>query len=240
MSDYSPARQSRILQVVQALQRYIAQANESLGERTPRERVLIFLGAFIAIALIWQMTLFSSQMSRLSQLNSQRDAVRSEIDQLETTIGTLQQEIAELENPDERIREEIASLESDIEGLTKGKGDTQSSVDFIALMPISEAITRLQSVIDGDNPVRIISFDRQMGEGVTSNANEDEGDVVVDQRRLRLVFEGRYDQTTELMARLEALNVPLVWRSLNYEVTDHPVARVTVRFEIYAPARLDQ
>ena len=198
---------------------------------------MVFLGAFITLALIWQMGFFSSQATRLSELRSQQSTVQSEIDRFQTTVQGLRQQIAELEDPDDPIREEIASLEADIRDLTE-RGD-RSGLDFIALMPIGEAIARLESVIGGENPVRIISFDRQMGEGVTASASDGGRDVAVAHRRLQLVFEAQYRQTTDLMARLEALDVPLVWRSLNYEVTDHPMARVTVRFDIYAPAQLN-
>ena len=238
MTDRLRALRSHWTRFARPLQQRAAQANDWLMGRTPRERVMIFLGAFITLALVWQMGFFSGQASRLSELRSQQSTVQSEIDRFQTTVQALQQQIAELESPDKPIREEIASLEADIRDLTEG-GD-RSGLDFIALMPIGEAIARLESVIGGENPFQIISFDRQMGEGVTASASDDGRDVTVAHRRLRLVFEAQYGQTTDLMARLEALDVPLVWRSLNYEVTEHPMARVTVRFDIYAPARLNQ
>lgn len=237
MTDRLRALRTRWTQLVRPLQQRAAQANDWLMGRTPRERVMVFLGAFIAIALIWQLLFFSSQTSRLSELRSQRDTVESESERLRATIQSLQQQIAELEDPDDPIREEIASLEADIEALTRS--DRQTDLDFIALMPIGNAITHIESVIDSENPVRIISFDRQTGDGVTASARDGDRAVAVAHRQLRLVFEAQYKQATDLMGRLEALDVPLVWRSLNYKVTDHPMARVTVRFDIYAPARLN-
>ena len=238
MTDRPRALRTRWTQLVRPLQQRAAQANDWLMGRTPRERVLVFAGAFITLALIWQSGLFSAQISRLSELRSRQSAIQLEIDRFQTTNEALRQDIAELDDPDQPVREEIAALESDIRGLTEG--DDRSGLNFIALMPIGEAIARLESVIGGENPVRIISFDRQMGEGLSASADDGGRDVAVNHRRLRLVFDAQYAQTTDLMARLETLDVPLVWRSLNYEVTDHPMARVTVRFDIYAPARLDQ
>ncbi|KAF0282946.1 hypothetical protein BA898_05455 [Spiribacter roseus] len=216
----------------------VTQVNEWLAGRTPRERVLVCVGAFIVIALIWQMAIFSGQTARLADTAAQQRAVRSEITQLNTTADTVRQQIADLESPDAAVRAEIEALQSDIASLPGGgAGD---ALDFLAAMPVTEALRQFESTLEDEPALTVIRFDRQMGAGPGTGNDIDEPPMDVDHRQLRLVFEATFAQTVSLLSRLEALSVPLVWRVLDYAVIDHPTARVTVRFDLYALGGSDQ
>lgn len=205
--------------------------------RNPRERVIVFAGGFLAIAALWQMTIFAPQTTRLASQQSEQQSLDSQIDQLEATITSLREAIDNVEDPDEAVRETIAALETDIEALTGG--EPRRDLAFIALMPVPSAVDRIRSAIEAGQSLRIIGFDRQPGAGVPIEGEDNTAEIAVDHRKIRLVVEADYSQTMALLARLETLTVPLVWRSMNYEVTEHPMARVTLRFDIYAAARLN-
>jgi MSHA biogenesis protein MshJ len=222
----------RASQMVRSLKKRADRAGEWLAGRTPRERVMVFAGAFIVIALIWQMTLFSAQTAALADQNARQRAISSEISQLETSAATLEQQIAELQAPDEAVRAEIETLREDIADLT-GNNDNQA-LDFIATLPVAAALRRFESTLEGSDGLTIIRFDRQMGSEPSPPDSSGEPGAGVDHRQMRLVFEATFEQTVSLLSRLEALSVPLVWRLLDYEVSDHPTARVTVRFDLYA------
>ena len=229
MAHGQPLRGSRILR---SFKKRTERAGEWLAGRTPRERVLVFAGAFIVIALIWQMTLFSAQTAALADQNARQRALASEINQLETSATTLEQQIAELQAPDAAVRAEIETLREDIADLT-GNNDNQA-LDFIATLPVTAALRRFESTLEGSDGLTIIRFDRQMGSESAATGGNGEPGAGVEHRQMRLVFEATFAQTVALLSRLEALAVPLVWRLLDYEVGDHPTARVTVRFDLYA------
>lgn len=216
----------------------VNRVNEWLAGRSPRERVLVCVGAFIVIALIWQMAIFSGQTARLADTAAQQRAVRSEITQLNTTADTVSQQIADLESPDAAVRTEIEALQSEIASLREGEAD--DALDFIAAMPVTDALRQFESTLEDEQAITVIRFDRQMGEGLNAADNNNEPPMDIDHRQLRLVFEATFAQTTALLSRLEALPVPLVWRVLDYEVIDHPTARVSVRFDLYASGGSDR
>ncbi|AGY91811.1 hypothetical protein SPICUR_04135 [Spiribacter curvatus] len=220
-----------------ALQQMAAGAEDWLAGRSPRERVMVFAGGFMAVALIWQMALLSPQSSRLTSLQSEQETLESQMDGLRSTIAALEEQTEDVEDPDQTVRERIASLESQIEAIRAG--ESRRDLAFITLMPAEEAIDRIGSAIKSEPAPRIIGFDRQPGAGIAVGSDDRTTNVAIDHRRMRLTVEADYAQTVALLARLEALTVPLVWRSMDYEVSDHPMARVTLRFDIYAAAQVD-
>lgn len=198
---------------------------------------MVFTGVFITLALVWRIALFTPQTERLAELQTQIQSTNARISQLEASRTALEGEIADAGHPDDALRETIATLEAEIARLTEGADDTPLA--FIALTPVPEAIAKIEQAVNADDSLRIVRFDRQRGEGLTATRDNGEVALPVDHRRMRLVVEGGYADIRALLARMESLTVPLVWRSLTYAVTDHPDAQATMRFELYAAQALD-
>jgi MSHA biogenesis protein MshJ len=192
---------------------------------------------FIALALVWRVALFTPQNERLADVQRQIESTNARITQLEASRTALKGEIADAEHPDSALRETISTLEAEIARLTEGSDDTP--LEFIALSPVPRVIAEIEEAVNADNSLRIVRFDRQRGEGLTATGDNGPVALPVDHRRMRLVVEGSYPDIQALLARMESLTVPLVWRSLTYAVTDHPDAEVTMRFELYAAQAVD-
>jgi MSHA biogenesis protein MshJ len=198
---------------------------------------MVFAGVFIVLLLVWRMAFFTPQTERFADLQSRIESTNARITQLEASRTALEAEIADAEHPDDALRETISALEADIERLTGGADDTP--LEFIALTPVPEAIAQIEQAVNADDSLRIVRFDRQRGAGLTATGDDGAVALPVDHRRMRLVVEGDYAEIRALLARMESLTVPLVWRSLTYAVTEHPDAQATMRFALYAAQAVD-
>lgn len=202
-------------------------------KREPRERVLVAVAAFTLVALVWHGQFFSSASTRLSTLNADIGRLASENDQLETSLKELEQQRAEAQDPDEALEEAIVSFEADIAALEQALRD--AGIDFIAMVPMRDAMSALQNELVNPAAPRITRFDQSPGAGLDSA----DGAIDIEQRQISLVFEANFHQTLDFLSILEESEVPLVWRSLSYQVTEYPVAAVSLEFDLYAPAHLD-
>ena len=212
-------------------------AADWLMGRTPRERVMLAAAFVLVIATFWQQSLFTPAASRLSGLNSQIRSLESQQDQLQTNVAQLERRRAMADDPDQPVREDIAALQTQLAELNGALVDR--GLDFIATIPMQEAMQRLQQTIASPEAPRLISFERRPGSGISTTSAEAATGLDIRHRELRVVIEGDFAQTVAFLESLEDKETQLVWRSLDYEVTDHPRARVAVRFDLYAPATFE-
>lgn len=219
------------------IRRLAASTSAWLMGRTPRERVLLFGAVFMIIATFWQQSFFSPAATELSGVNARLTSVETQRDQLRASIERLEQRRQMAEDPDQPLREEIAALQDEVEELNQAL--VNRGLDFIATVPMRTAMATVQDRIEAPDAPRLISFERRPGTGITTTGESAVDDLDIRHREFRMVFEGGYQQTVAFLDSLEMDDIQLVWRSLDYEVTEYPEARITVRFDLYAPADLD-
>lgn len=213
------------------------QASDWLMGRTPRERVLLASAIFLVVATFWYQSGFSPAATRLGALNSDHRSLQNQQEQLEATINRLEQRIARADDPDEAVRADIDDLELELEALNEAL--VNRGLDFIATIPMQAAMSRLQDALDTEAGPRLISFERRPGSGITSAQDAPGSGLDIRHREIRVVLEGTFGDIVDFLETLEDDAIQLVWRSLEYSVTEHPVARINVRFDLYAPAQVD-
>lgn len=222
--------------------RHLVRAESALLKRTPRERYGAFICLFVLIALVWYYALYLPGAAHIERLDTEANEVEAEANSLETRITALEQEREEIPDPNEVVRDEIAELESRIEALTGGADSDE--LTNIAKMTPAEAINRIQRRVINTEGIRLTRFYRQPGADARS---EETKAAPVAHRRMELAFEADYHHTLALIERLEAMDIPIIWRSVSYEAEPmravaeaperSPTANVTIRFDIYATTR---
>lgn len=205
--------------------------------RAPRERVLLAGAVFITVAALWYSSSFGPKAERLAQLNNNLERVEQEQMRLNNTIRSLKARQAQAEDPDEPLREEIAEVEDDLERLNEEL--VNSGLDFISTVTMDEAMAELRRLLEAPDAPALQSFERRRGEGIAASEDSAVRELDIRHREIALTFEADFKSTTQFLETLESGRQQLVWRRLEYQVTDHPTARVNLRFDLYAPAELD-
>ena len=213
------------------------QASDWLMGRTPRERVLLASAIFLVLATFWYQSGFSPAAARLGVLHGDHLSLQNQQQQLQATIDPLEQRIARAEDPDQIVQADIDDLERELEALNEAL--VNRGLDFIATIPMQAAMDRLQGTLDSEADPRVISFESESGEGISTAQDANGSGLDIRHREIQLVFEGTFGETMDLLESLEDDAIQLRWRSLEYSVMEHPMARTNVRFDLYAPAQLD-
>ncbi|RZU98602.1 type II secretion system protein M [Spiribacter vilamensis] len=219
-----------------SIRQLIKRSTDWLSGRTPRERVLVVGGVFGALALAWHSFFFAPATEQLKGLDNEAESLETQQQQFQATLEALRDEREKARDPNEFARQAIAELETEVDNLTESLVD--GGLDFIAAVPMQEAMDRLQSQVRASDLPRFIRFERKPGEGVSDGDSSAASGMNIEHRQITMVFEAGFKKTLALLRSLERNEVQVVWRSLDYEVTEHPLARVTVRFDIYAPTSL--
>lgn len=193
-----------------------------------RERALV---ALTVLAVTW--VLWSATVGGFLDASAQR---------LEHTVGALEQSLrealaerAELEaarsaDPNLALARERDRLDAQLREMDASLGDLLDRFVEPQRMPSlledvirhhkGLSLTRIESL-----PVEPLDISAPVAEG------EQAVPVWIYRHPLRLEFEGRYFEVMAYLAELEQGPWRFGWRQLDYEVRDHPVARVTLEIE---------
>ncbi len=188
-----------------------------------RERALLLL-AGIAIVFVLVDTLglqptYRQQEKSLQEIDDweQQLTTLSAGSQLLSVPGgnTARQDYAQERT---RLQAEISELEEQLQG------------QLGVLLQPEQATRVLEQVLGPDQELKLIRVDA-VGRPLKATAQQDDSDDTdagIGRYELRLQLEGGYLATLRYLRALEALPWQFFWEELNFEVSEHPVAQVTL------------
>lgn len=237
MSAWRQQLRNRWNQLCRAGRLLLKHANDWLLGRAPRERAILAGALFFTRAAIWFQAVFAPQAAGLAQLNNNLAQLEREQADLNATLQSLEARQAQADNPDAPVREEIAETEAALEQLQTDL--VNSGLDFISPVTMDEAMRALRNLLEAPEAPALLRFERRRGPGIAAGGDSAVRELDILHREIALVFEADFATTTRFLKSLEADRQRLVWRRLDYQVTDHPTARINLRFDLYAPAKID-
>ncbi|SFC93674.1 MSHA biogenesis protein MshJ [Thiohalospira halophila DSM 15071] len=199
----------------------------ALGERAAgwvegrgrRERLLGLLALVAATGGIWWLMLGSAWVDRTAaaevRIADAREAqaqVAEEVNELATRLE---------QDPDEAVRTEIREIRARIDELTAELRDLTAD-----LIPPDRMKQVLRRLLRTDAGTRLIALRTRPTQTILE---PDERGPGIYRHGVELVFEADYGATTAWLERVEDLPWRFGWQRLEYEVIDHPRARVTLR-----------
>ena len=121
----------------------------------------------------------------------------------------------------------LSSLELDLKGL-----DEKLAQAAVNLIPPQQLPEILESVIASDKRLKLVTLQNQPAERLSTSSDasellEDEDNVLY-RHQFRMTLQGSYQATVDYLDRLEHLPWRIYWDALRYEVTDYPLATVTI------------
>jgi MSHA biogenesis protein MshJ len=187
----------------------------------PRERVLTMLAVLAVVAGLWQVGLFGPLQSRQAALQRQAKALHRSIAKLNQSITAAADKRAQ--NPDAALRAEIATVKTDNRQLGK-------KLDAITagLVAPREMTALLERVLKARHGLKLIGVANLPARRLDIGGANKTGKAKIFSHGMTLTFEGGYLDTLEYLKALEALPWHFYWDSLDFEVKDYPVGRVTL------------
>ncbi|MBK5942652.1 type II secretion system protein GspM [Halorhodospira halophila] len=201
----------------QALQKL----NDALNARTPRERVLLVVAVLALIGAGWYYLHFEPMQQRGADAQQRIQSAEDRIRALRIERNSLQ---AELDgDPDAEIRDELDALRQELQSLGQAVGERMP--EFIEPDRMRQV---LHALLVEQQGARLIRLERLPAEEVVG-PDEDEAGPQIFRHAVYMEFEADYATTVEYLQAVEELEWQFAWESLDYDVTEHPRARVRVQ-----------
>ena len=202
------------------LRAWLQPAIDAVEARTLRERVLLVAATAALVSAGGYYALLEPALERIEAAKADREQAEAEIAEARAERAELE---AELEaDPDEHLREEIEALEDEL---------AEIEAELEARLPNFIPPERMRAVLEGvltEAPgVRLVRMERLPAESVIDA--EDNGAAAIYRHPIEVVIEADYNATVAYLEAVEGLPWQLSWERIEYEVQDHPEARVTLR-----------
>ena len=195
--------------------------------RSPRERVLAFASPVLVVIVGWNQLITAPNKQEIEAAQAKIDNTASLIQSGESRLKVAKVRLEQIENPNQAARDQIETLEERITRLSDREG--QSKADNVASIPPDVIVDRVQAAVNRAENVYLVRLFRRPGNEAPSGAAN-----ALTHKQFELIVEADYANTARLFQTLEGLDFPLLWRGISYEVEEYPIARTTVRFDIYA------
>lgn len=112
---------------------------------------------------------------------------------------------------------------------------SQFKARSLAMVSKSEMAQLLQTVLSENNELKLISFKSLPVRSIALDNNDENPGLTTKQalyqHGLAINVEGRYFSILKFLQKIEQASDKILWRSVNYSVTEHPLA--TVSLEVY-------
>ena len=199
------------------------QLNQRYQALQLREKRLIFFGSVILIFWLLLMYLLEPAWREQQQLAGQQQKFRLQQQQVQQQLELLQLQLAiDIEQP---LRDEIAGLNQQQLQLT-AKRQSQSSL-FIGA---EQMLALLREILAKSQQLKLKSLSTSAAVPVVLAGQLADEAPLLYQHRTTLVVSGTYPHVQQLLTELEQLPWLVQWQQLNYQVTDYPLADISIEF----------
>jgi MSHA biogenesis protein MshJ len=192
-----------------------------------RERILVILGVFGFIYMVWKTVLFEFILPSEENMMKRSDTAKQQIVVLKTQIDALSKVIAvdptqNLKNQLESLERENAALDATIKAKTNKMIEAKEMVSIIKqLVEQTKGLTILSMESAPPKPLLTVDKDKNKDAG-----QPDKNALQVYQHQLTIELSGGYQETYEFLKRAESSKMNIFWDELSYEVEKYPKANI--------------
>ncbi len=197
---------------------------ERLNRLTRRERGLILAALLIILALAWSSLVFSPLIDRRHAADSAAALVSARIADL--TVRTAEVTARAQQDPDRDNRQRLAQLQEEIRLL-----DARLQEETANLVSPRDMPLLLEELLRKTHGLKLVNLENLPPVPVLTQSAEESlvsaGSLPNLYRHgLRLELEGGFSATLAYLKALEQLPRGLFWDGLEFEVLEHPRARI--------------
>lgn len=198
--------------------------SEKFSALTPREKVIIglssvFLSAYLVFILVVepQLKVLSTSQSSLNKEQGNLAALENQISDIKHALKT---------DPNERVKAEIKQLNQQLQKVNDELDKTL--VDYVAPDQMAKELTSLLST---SNEVRVVGVTIQKAEKIKIDVKESDDAIPLPayyRHGFEVVVSGNYFNLMKLVKKISSQNNKFSVNNLNYRVTAHPIAEMTL------------
>ncbi len=188
-----------------------------------REKRLIFFGSVLLLFWLLLMYLVEPAWKQQRQLQADKQTLALQQQQVKHQLELLQLQLAvDIEQP---LREEIARLNEQQTELVAQR--RQQSSLFIGA---EQMLALLREILSKSQHVRLNSLSTSTAVPVLLAGQLADEAPLLYQHKTTLMVRGSYQHVQQLLAELEQLPWLVQWQQLDYQVTEHPSADISIEF----------
>ena len=192
-----------------------------------RERGLVALAVLVVMYMLWDAALMSPEHTRQKQLVAQMYQLNEQMVEVDGQLQALTASLGDSEL--RRQRQRIAELREALRGLA----DQQAALTVEFIRPRQMAGV-LRDLLGAEGRLTLLKLE-SLGASPLFPPAQDEEEKAQDAERprifkhgMRITFEGDYFTTLRYLQALEAMPWRFYWDELDYRVTEHPRAQVSI------------
>lgn len=189
---------------------------------TLRERIITFAALFIctlSITYFWILDPANIQFIKaeksLKVASTQQSSMKSEIEKVKLKLR---------DDPLKTINNEIIAL-----GQTSVSLDTQLNLRLVKFIHANKMPLALTKVLAKSPGIKVNYLKSLPVESFNNDSDTEDKKVLFYKHTLEMELTGNYNAMYHYLRNLEALQDKFYWSSLKYEVTDYPLASVTLQ-----------
>ncbi|SNY58258.1 MSHA biogenesis protein MshJ [Arsukibacterium tuosuense] len=199
------------------------QLNQRYQALQLREKRLIFFGSVVLVFWLLLMYLLEPAWQQQQQLTGQQQKFRLQQQQVRQQLELLQLQLAvDIEQP---FRDEINRLTLQQTELTSQR-QQQSSL-FIGA---DQMLALLREILGKSQQLKLKSLSTSAAVPVVLAGQLVDEAPLLYQHKTTLVVSGAYQNVQQLLSELEQLPWLVQWQQLDYQVTEYPLADISIEF----------
>ncbi|KKO48126.1 hypothetical protein VT06_13550 [Arsukibacterium sp. MJ3] len=199
------------------------QLNQRYQTLQIREKRLVFFGLLLLLFWLLLMYMLEPAWQQQQQLIGERQKFLLQQQQVQQQLQLLQQQLAiDIEQP---LRDEIASFTQQQTELSVQR-QSQSSL-FIGA---DQMLALLREILAKSQQLSLKSLATSAAVPVVLAGQLAEEAPLLYQHKTTLVVSGAYNDVQQLLKELERLPWLVQWQQLDYQVTEYPLANISIEF----------
>lgn len=194
-----------------------------------RERILALAAAVVLVLTLGFIKHVEPMQIALQQAQKQGFQLDATLLQLQATIQ--QQHTSDPIDPNIALQQKITMLNQAI-------AQQESVMDrkMLNLIPAKRMPQVLQALLSQSDDIRLITFD-SIEPTVIMQGGTVQSELNLYQHGIHMVLEGDYFSIQRYIEEIEQLPWQLQWQSFDYEVTEYPKAKLSIKLNTLSPER---
>lgn len=208
----------------------IEQLQERYSSLSIREKVLIVIVGLVLIAL--PMYTFWIEV-----VQKDNQAIERQLAQLQQQYQTNEQAMSALqlrlrEDPNQKLSEQLMALQSDIKLIDEQLAEKQSG-----LIPVSKMAAVLEQLLKQSPGVSLLSMQSLAPTPLLNELEAKPGEPNFYRHGIRIELESDYFSLLRYLRKVEDLQQGFLWMLIDYQVEQHPQAKVMIEIYTLSTAR---
>ncbi|PKF50809.1 type II secretion system protein GspM [Enterovibrio nigricans] len=199
------------------MKEWLERLKEKFDALTSREKWLIAFAGWFVIAGSGALVFIEPMTKAVSDLQRQFTSNAQNTKQILTLNALKQQKLSA--SPNAELEARLSSLNADIAAL-----DDKVQAKVAGLVPAPQMSRLVEKVLSQSARLNLVSMTSLSAKQITES--KDAGYFV---HPVELTLTGRYFDIVKYLSDLEALPEKYYWRSVDYRVTEYPLAEVVIQ-----------